>query len=166
MNRFLVLIFFVASVISCDNNTTENKSETKTEPKATPSNQQEIYLPSIPMDDIKILWDNSNQVDYIYYELPISTSLSDQYSIQQSLRHVSDTPVQLGNKNNCKPISRVFYKKDGEDLMEAEIYFSKGCSFFVFFKEGKPAYSNLMTNDGVEHYNNILQKVLSIQPQQ
>jgi hypothetical protein len=115
---------------------------------------------------MKILWDNSNQVDYIFYELPISTSLNDQYSIQQSLRHVSDTAVPLNVKNNCKPISRVFYKKDGEDLMEAEIYFSQGCSFFVFFKEGKPFYSNLMTNDGVTHFNNILQKALSIQPKQ
>ena len=163
MIRFFVFLFFVASIFAC-NNISENKPEATTE--VTTSTQTQNYLSSISIDDMKLLWDSCNQVDYIYYDLPISTSLSDQYSIQQSLRHVSEAPVPLNVKNSCKPISRVFYKDDGEDLMEAEIYFSQGCSFFVFFKDGKPAYSNLMTNDGIKHFNDILQKVLSIQPKQ
>ena len=143
-------------------NTSENNDETKTEtPTAT---QEEIYLPSLSMDEMKILWDSCNAVDFLYYELPISTSLNDQYSIQQSLRHVSEAPVTLTYKNNCKPIARVFYKNEGEDLIEAEVYFSQGCSFFVFFKNGKPVFSNLMTNEGIKHFNEIIQKALSLQP--
>ena len=166
MNRFLVLLFITGFLTGCNNSGNENEAKTETTVAPAPATQQRDYLPSITVEDMEVLWINCNQVDYIYYDLPISTSLSDQYSIQQSLRHVSDTPVPLSVKNSCKPISRVFYKNEGEDLMEAEIYFSPGCSFFVFFKQGKPAYSNLMTNDGVKHFNDILSKVQSIQPKQ
>lgn len=161
MLRILTFLFFAALISACDDAPT--KTETKAE---TPSvTQEKVYLPSVTAEELKVLWDNCNQVDYLYYELPISSNLDDQYSIQQSLRHVSDAPVPLGVKNSCKPIGRIFYKQDGEDLMEAEIYFSAGCTFFVFFKDGKPASSNLMTDAGVKHYNQIIQKALSLQPQ-
>ncbi len=173
MYRILVLLLSF-TLFSCSNG--ENKIETnvnsssedKNEPKTAPATQapDQVYLPSISLDEVQILWDNCNQVDYIYYELPISTSLNDQYSIQQGLRHISEAPVPLSFKKRCKAISRVFYKNEGEDLIEAEIYFSPGCSFFVFFKEGKPAYSNLMTEAGVMHFNDILEKALSLQPKQ
>jgi hypothetical protein len=160
MPRILAFLFLVFIATAC--NTNENKKETKTDSPDTSQNQ--IYLPSISMEELKILWDNCNQVDYIYYDLPISTSLDDQYSIQQGLRHISETPVPLNVKNNCKPLGRIFYKDEGEDLIEAEIYFATGCTFFVFFKEGKPAYSNLMTGDGIKHFTDIMQKALSLQP--
>ena len=162
MIRNLILLFFSAVLFTCGN----SENNTDAQKASTPATQNEAYLPSITLEEMEFLWNNCNQVDFIYYELPISTSLNDQYSIQQSLRHVSDTPVPLNVKNNCKPISRVFYKKDGDDLMEAEVYFSQGCSFFVFLKNGKPQYSNLMTDNGIKHFNDIIQKALSIQPQQ
>ncbi len=167
MHRILVFLTLVF-VLSC--NSSENKNETTSEVKETqtnpPQTQQEIYLPSISLEEMESLWNNCNQADFTYYQLPISTSLSDKYSIQQSFKHVSDTPVPLDMKNRCFAIARVFYKKDGDDLMDAEIYFSQGCSFFVFFKDGKPAYSNLMTNAGVKHFDQIIQKAISIQPNQ
>ena len=164
MQKILVLLFFLAFILACGSSDGNNKSETKAE--AIPATQGQVYLPSIPMDEIKILWDNCNQMDYLYYELPISMSLTDVYSIQQSLKHVSDTPVPLDVKNKCKAIARIFYKNSGEDLYEAEIYFSQGCTFFVFFKDGKPAYSNLMTNVGVKYFNDILEKAQKFQPKQ
>ena len=168
MRKVLFFLSFFFIVISCNNseNTTEKVTDEKVGKKQAnpPQTQKEIYLPSISVPEMKTLYHNCNQVDFIYYELPISTSLNDQYSIQQSFRHISESPVPLAVKNRCSPISRVFYKKDGEEIMEAELYFAKGCSFFVFFKEGKPAYSNLMTDSGVKHFTNIIQKALSIQP--
>ena len=165
---FAIFTFVLVCMISCTTDSNEKKEESnqniKTENKAPQEDQ--VYLPSISMDDLEVLWENCNQMDYIYYDLPISTSLSDQYSVQQSLRHVSDTPVSQSVKDNCKAISRVWFKKDGEDLMDAEIYFSNGCSFFVFFKEGKPAHSNYMTDAGIKYFNDILQKALSVRPKQ
>jgi len=166
MNRFLIFLFVFGFTTACKTSGNENETKTETAAAPAPVIPQGDYLPSITVPDMEILWNNCNQVDYIYYELPISTSLNDQYSIQQSLRHVSEAPVPMSVKNKCKPISRIFYKNEGEDLMEAEIYFSSGCTFFVFFKDGKPAYSNLMTNDGIKHFNDILAKVQSIQPRQ
>ena len=169
MSRLSVIFTFILmSTIACtsDSNEKQEESNQNTTTETQVPQQDQLYLPSISMDDLKVLWDNCNQMDYIYYDLPISTSLSDQYSVQQSLRHISDTPVSQSVKDNCKAISRVFFKQDGEDLMEAEIYFSNGCSFFVFFKEGKPAHSNYMTDAGIKYFNDILQKALSVRPKQ
>jgi len=80
------------------------------------------------------------------------------------LRHISEAPVPLNVKNSCKPLARVFYKNEGEDLMEAEIYFASGCTFFVFFKDGKPIFSNLMTDEGIKHFTDILEKAMRFQP--
>lgn len=118
------------------------------------------YLPSISLEEMQDLYKTCNQIDYLFYELPISSSINDQNSAQVHLRHISEEPVPTEVKNNCgKAIGRLFYKKDGEDLIESEVYFSSGCTFFVFFKNGQPAYSNIMTPDGVNHFNQILETV-------
>ncbi len=160
MYKFLIPFLITMMFVSC--NSSEDQADKQNASDATPS-ANAIYLPSITMAELNILWEYCNQVDYIYYDLPFSTNLDDQYSIQQSLRHISETPVPLAVKNNCKPISRVFYKNSGEDLIEAEVYFSEGCTFFVFFKDGKPAFSNLMTETGVKHYSDVLQKAAGLQ---
>ena len=159
---FKKITFFLSLIITisgCGSNENNTSSETPQPVAKTPA-QQQVYLPSLPMEELKLLWDNSNQVDYIYYELPMSTSLDEQASIQTQLRYISDTPVPLSIKNNCKAIARIFYKQDGEDIIESDLYFSENCYFYVFFKEGKPVYSNLMTDVGKEYFGNMLRQIL------
>ncbi len=171
MNRLLsTLIFLTFFLFACNNTqSTEAKKtnppsvqNTPTQPKTPektggPVVLADAYLPSITMVELTGLWNTCNQMDYIFYDLPISSSVNDSQSAQAHLRHISDTPVSMREKNRCtKPIGRLFFKSDGEDLIEADAYFGGGCAFFVFLKKGKATYSNLMTPEGVNHFNQII----------
>lgn len=170
MKQIASLLFFIIIGLSaCTDpppsaSTSTPQSTPQTAPSTPETPQQtgpvvraDAYLPSITMEEMTHLWNTCNQMDYIFYELPISSSLSDQSSAQAHLRHVSDTPVGLKEKERCgKAIGRIFYKVDGTDLFDAEVYFSGGCAFYVFFKDGKRTYSNLMTPSGVDHFNQII----------
>ncbi len=51
--------------------------------------------------------------------------------------------------------------------MEADLYFQEGCTYYVFLKNNKPAYANLMTDDAIGYMNNIMRQAASVgQPQQ
>lgn len=129
-------------------------------PPPPPVESKEVYLPGLELAIMQNLWNGCNQIDYIFYELPISTSVDDNASAQVQLRHVSDSPVPVSMKQRCaKPIGHVFYKQDGVDLLEADIYFATGCTFYVFMKKGKPVFSNVMTQEGVAHFNQIISSV-------
>ncbi len=170
MSRIISFFLFLTfSLISCNSSQTNNKQVKK---DATPPAVKEVdaytaYLPSITTDEMEILWKTCNQMDYIFYELPISSSVNDSLSAQVHLRHISDSPVRNEVKTRCgKAMGRIFYKAEGEDLMDAEVYFSGGCAFFVFYKNGKATYCNLMTPDGVNHFNQLIAAASGKSPNQ
>ena len=115
--------------------------------------QPSASLPSIPMDVLKNLWDNCDNVDYVFYNLPISMNLNNKPSIQNALSHIASDPAPL--QPQCKAIGRIFYMIKGENVQMADIYFTSGCTYFVFLVDDKPAYSNFMTPEGVQYLNNI-----------
>jgi len=167
MNRILTIIFLFSILFSACEQTSEanNKTPEAKAPSSKPATPEQTgpvvlsdaYLPSIPMTVLQNLWTTCNQMDYIFYELPISSSVNDSPSAQAHLRHISDTPVSITEKNRCKKaIGRVFYKNNGEDLIESDIFFGGGCAFFVFYKKGKPTYSNVMTPAAVDHFNQLI----------
>ena len=77
-------------------------------------------------------------------------------SIQQTLTHVSQTVPVLDS--SCKSIGRVFYEINGETEIEAEIYFTDKCKYFVFMKDNKRIYANDLTPDGIAHFQNIFKQ--------
>ena len=83
-------------------------------------------------------------------------SMNNKGSIQQILTHVSQTVPVIDN--SCKSIGRVFYEINGETEIEAEIYFSDKCQYFVFMKNNKRIYANNITPDGVAHFQNIFKQ--------
>lgn len=156
-----IALFFLA----CDNTNTPTEKSKETPKVSTPPTETntgpvvlpDAYLPSITLDELTNMWQVCNQIDYLFYDLPISSSVNDIQSAQAHLRHISDTPVSMKEKERCKKsIGRIFFKSDGEDLIEADAFFGGGCAFFVFYKGGKAVYSNLMTPDGVNHFNQII----------
>ncbi len=151
--RLILSWFICAQLFACQN--TAPKPQT---PPAAPAPAEEtMYLPSITTEKMEYLWQACNQIDYLFYNLPISTSVDNNASAQVHLRHISDSPVPLMVKQQCNtPIGRIFFKKDGEDLLESEIYFASGCTFFVFFEKGKAKAANYMTAEGVNHFNQLI----------
>jgi hypothetical protein len=166
MNRTLpVFLFLIIPLIACNNQKSANKQSPTTSETSISEVAHELYLPSISLEEVEMLHNKCNQIDYLFYDLPISSSVNDSQSAQVHIRHISDSPVRADVKKRCgKPIGRLFYKTNGEDLIEAEAYFSGGCAFFIFFKDGKEASCNLMTPDGVNHFNQIIAAVSGKSP--
>ncbi len=165
----LILILCSMLFLACQASTSEGDGNQNTPSAETPAasvekapsaENAEIYLPSIPIPEIQKLWNDCNQVDYLFHSLPISTSLDNNPSVRVHLRHISETPVPLFAKERCgNPIGRIFYKQDGSDLMEADMYYSQGCTYYVFLHKGKAVYSNLMTPEGLEFFNQLFASV-------
>jgi len=141
------------ALMSCNTPPTE-KTETKSAPVKTVVAAEK--LPSIPVAILQKLFDNCDYVDYLFYETNFSMSMNNKGSIQQTLTHVSQTVPVLDN--TCKSIGRVFYEINGETEIEAEIYFSDKCQYFVFMKDNKRIYANNITPDGVAHFQNIFKQ--------
>ena len=153
MRNLLVLALFAVSLLAC--NGEQKKSETtETQPAApAPAAPAATNLPGIPMEILQNLWDNCDGVDYVYFDLPISMSLDNKPAIQNALSQVARQPAPL--LPQCKPIGRIFFMIKGENVQMAELYFSTGCTYFVFLDKDKPAYSNYMTPQGIQYFNNI-----------
>ncbi len=110
-------------------------------------------LPSLPVQTAQRLYEQCDYVDYVFYELPISMSLYEKASIQAAVRHISATPAGLDPR--CKPIGRIFFQIDGENVLQGDIYFKPGCTYFIFLdEEGKPQYGNQMTDECIQYLNN------------
>lgn len=164
--RFSPLLFILFLFIACTNSTTEQttpmeKAPQQAAPESPPPSgpvvREDAHLSSITIPELQNMWNICNQIDYVFYDLPISSSVNDQPSAQAHLRHISDTPISHAEKAQCqKAIGRIFYKTNGEDLIESEAFFGPKCAFFIFYKKGKAVYSNKMTPAGVEYFNQII----------
>ena len=156
MNRITLLFIFIIGCFSCQNDAPASEEETTvTQPTAKPT------LPSLPLETIQYLWENCDYVDYVFYTLPISMSLNEKGSIQYVLRHISADAAPLDP--NCKPIGRIFYQIKGENFLEADIFFQKGCTYFKFLKDGQATYANFMTDDGINYLNDNIAKASEMQ---
>jgi hypothetical protein len=113
--------------------------------------------PSISLDRLQYLWNNATYMDATFYNLPISINQSTLEQIRSTINSIGEAPAQL--KADCKPAGHIWFQVNGKNVEEADIYFQPGCTSYVWFEDGKPAYGNEMTLDGVKFYNNIIQSV-------
>jgi len=122
-------------------------------------------LPSIDISVLENLWENCDFVDYVYYELPISASLDNQASIRSSIQHIAEQPA--AKINDCKAIGRVFYQIEGENVLQGDIYFSRGCTYFLWLdKKGKYFAGNLMMDSALKFFANNIQAAMGKIPVQ
>ena len=125
------------------------------------STSKEVYdaaekLPSIQLYVLKNLWENADYVDYLYYDLPISASLDNKGAIQSAVAHVAEQPA--AKIPNCKPIGRVFYQIKGENVLQGDIFFSKGCTYFLWVdKKGGYYAGNLMMDSALKFFASNIQ---------
>ena len=157
MIRIYTLLLIAALCWQCQNSTTE-----KSTPEATTS--KIAYYPSLPDAMMQQLINQCDYVDYIYYQLPISMSMDEKSGILNALRHVSANPAPLNKA--CKSIGRVIYQQSGETLVEAELFMSEGCQYFLFLDDNKPKYGNLMTDEGIQFYNGAIKQAQEMRQQQ
>lgn len=134
-------------------------SPTSTAPAAAPTSTP-LY-PSIDVARLEYLFDNATYMDATFYNLPISVNQSSLPQIQTTLSGIAADPATL--QAGCAPAGHIWFQVNGKNIEEADIYFQPGCTFYVWYEDGKPAYSNQMTEQGQNFYQNIFN---SLQQQQ
>jgi len=160
MNQLFTIFAFSLLIIACGK--TENNNTTAINPPTatvveTPL--KELY-PTLPLVKAEQLFTDTDYMDYVFYELPFSMNHAKKVDIQNSIRYISTSPV-TNRIPQCKSIGRIFYQAKGEIIGEAEFHFNDkaGCYYFIFLEEGKPKYANLLTQAGVNNYNNLFNQV-------
>lgn len=152
MLKYFYIAFVILFMFSC-------KSET---PKATPVKtvQAEPVFDKLPASILQRMWNEAELLDYIFHDLPFSMSQSERPSIQANMTYI-DKFAQPIIPEGCKPAARQFYQVNGIIELEADIYFSQGCYFYVFIVDGKPKYANKMAQDGINFFNTMISKALN-----
>jgi hypothetical protein len=151
--RTLVLFAVLTILFSC--NDIKSKENIK---------EDGIVLPAIPKELKMKLLKECRFIDYIMHQLPISVSQSEEQAVMANVLFIDDTtPSSI--PSTCKPIGRKFYQYADGSSVEADLYFSTGCVFYVFIEGGQPKYASNITDKGKNFYSQIVQVGFQGQPQ-
>lgn len=142
------LVLFVGCKTDANKSSAESPQATAT---ATPS------YPSIDLGRMEFLWNNATYMDATFYNLPISINQSELEQIRSTIATVGAEPIVV--PTGASPIAHIWFQVNGKNVEEADLYFQDDCVGYVWFENGKPAYSNQLTKEGVMFYNNIIQSV-------
>ena len=134
----------------------------KNQPPATNDNQQHVAtgrtLPLPPQNILNNLYNTCDFIDYIFYDLSFSMSVSEPESVRGSLGYFSQEPVP--NLDCTKAFGKIFYKSQGTTIQEADLHFSPHCSYIVFLGEDRqPAYACNLSQSGFENLNKLISQV-------
>jgi len=157
-NILCVFVFLAVLIVSC-----KNKSDAVIEiaPKEQIAANQAgasktNTLPSLTKELMQKIAKSCDYIDYIFYNLPISISQDEKSAIMSNINFISRET--LGDySSSCKSMGRKSFQSDGEIILEADIYLDKanGCFFYIFLEDGKPAYANKISKDGINFYFNV-----------
>lgn len=150
--RILGLITLLV-MLSCAG---KEKKKVVIQEKKSPEKLLDI-LPSLPDQEMALLYNQCDFIDYIFIDLPFSLSQNEKSSIQQNVMFIENNPVKE-RKAACKPMARKFFKVKGNIVWEADVYAMEPCFYFVFYKDNKPVYANTMSVNGKKFYNNLIQQ--------
>lgn len=120
---------------------------------------QEINLPYPALGNpyITALYAETEQVDIIFYDLPISVNQDDAASAKGTALYVS--PANPKITADCKPVARLSWIADGKILREADVYMDDGCEYLMFMENNEGVAVNAMSQSGVEFFKNIIRQV-------
>lgn len=157
-----VSLFFVA----CNGDSaSKTQSGDKTEAKPVVAKQEVSYKnteplprPDVPM--MQKLWDECDYTDYIFHNLPFSMSQDEQPSIRANINYMS-TEVNEWIPSNCKPMARQMFHIKGEIVVEADVYFSDDCKFYVFVEKEKPYASLKMSESGIQFFETSIKQAMN-----
>ena len=160
MIRIFIFLGMFCVLTSCNNtptNTPASEKQITPAPPLKPQPTGEQLYPSVQGSIIEELWNTCTGVDYIYYNFNFSMNRAAQNDVRNSLIHISNTPALI--RPECKPIGRIMFKDDDGIKLEADMFFSKNCTYFVFMEDNKPKYANFMSDEGIKFFNNVFTKM-------
>lgn len=167
MNKYVLVLCLAVAAWACQGGQADQAANAN--PSSTPAPAAEANsanatppagtatYPSITKEMVEMLWEKCDYVDFVFYYLNFSMSQKVQNSIRQTIAHISSTVPQIDP--NCKPIGRLFFQSEGQNIAEADIFYSNGCAYYIFYEDGQYAYANQMLPQGSKFYDNIFQQV-------
>ncbi|MEM1120616.1 MAG: hypothetical protein AAGJ18_09205 [Bacteroidota bacterium] len=142
------LLLFLLITVGCG-------GATKTsEKKAVITNPN---MPSISFEEMKEIYEGCDFIDIIFYTVDFSMSVNAKSNIQRMVGMVSTNAATLNPE--CQAMGRLFFQKNGEMLIEADMYFDDKCQYFVFQKDGQPVYANYITPEGQAYFKQVFAQV-------
>ena len=132
-----------------------------TAPMSTPEGFSDKGIQRETMD---LLLTQGDHIDYIFNTIPLSMNQDGQNAMVQDLRFVSRNPMP-GIPSGCQPLARKIYLGQGEILLESDIYFSDGCLFQIYIKDEKPLFGNLLSQEGITFYKNLMLEARQSMPE-
>lgn len=154
MIRSLAALLLITLFCTCG---PSPEKETAADTPVVVAPQQGVSYPSINLDRLEYLYDNATYMDATFYNLPVSINQSSLDQIRTTLQGIGVDPATIAA--NCSPAGHIWFQVNGKNIEEADIYFQQGCVAYVWYENGKPAYSNQMTQGGAGFYQNIINSV-------
>ena len=152
---FLLLTLLI--LFSCkENQAGENESaeSTQTESAAPAQNQQKTQnFQALPDVIFKQVYFESDYTDVIFENLPFSLSQDNNGAIRQLMNYVDNKPPAFLS-GQCPLFAQQVLLKNGEIILEADIFHSEGCYYYAFRHQGN-LYYNAMRDSGIQFYNNL-----------
>ncbi|MEZ4984013.1 MAG: hypothetical protein R2795_03070 [Saprospiraceae bacterium] len=158
------LFFMSGSLLQCQP-TTKPTAADESQSTASPTTTQAQAAtpvatspyPSISEEKMRYLYEKCDYVDYVFFHTNFSMSQNQQGAIRATLSGISTTPAQVFPE--CKPIGRVFFQEQGQDIGQADLFFGGNCLYYLFLENDQYAYGNQLTQEGVAFYQKIFAQV-------
>lgn len=112
---------------------------------------------TLPIETIRTLVAECDYIDIIMYQPQFSMSQNERSAVMATLSHISEVPAVHNAANPAT--GHIFYQAKGQTLLEADLYLRSEGSYLVFYQDGKPAFANAMTQQGVAFFANILSQL-------
>jgi hypothetical protein len=159
--QLLFAIAVLSIIFSCQEKEAKTKVEDSgntVESSSTPSstNISQSDLKPLPADLFKPVYLEADYMDIIFEELPFSMSQDNNNSIRQILNYI-DVNAPDSYDPNCPLFGQLLVQKEAVYVMEANIYHSGGCYYWLIKQQGNQ-YLNAMTDAGIEFFNQLKQR--------
>ncbi len=113
-------------------------------------------LPAYPADKIQELITQSNQLDLVFLNKPVSMNVENDGAKQQAYAIL---PEGVRRPKGCEEMAYLFFKKDGIQLLQVGLVFNDACKYFHIYEEGNLKYANAMRPEGFSFFQNILNQI-------
>ena len=150
-NSLLLCALFIF-LFSCAPSSKGDQVEEK--PKASTTTSP---YPPLKNEEITKLFEITDKVDIIFYDLPMSVNQDDAKSAKNTVLYISPAPAIISNP--CKPLGRLSWISEGIIVKEADIYAGTGCQYLLFIQDNKPVAANAMSETGMQFFTNVLNQV-------
>ncbi len=156
MMRFSFQVSFFISLLVVLTISCQEKKNTDT-PETTIETPEIPAYPSLGNEALSKLYAETEKVDIIFYNLPISVNQDDAPSAKNTALYVS--PASPNITKVCQPIARLTWVSNGTIAREADVYCEPGCQYFLFMENNQPVAANAMIQGGIDFFNNITSQV-------